>query len=63
LFTRAKGVYGGLNLDGTVVSTNVPWNDAFYGGNKLLPPDILIRRSVRNPSAAPLRADVARATK
>jgi SH3 domain-containing YSC84-like protein 1 len=62
-FTRAKGVYGGLNLDGTVVSTNVPWNDAFYGGNNLLPPDILIRRSVRNPSAAPLLADVARATK
>jgi len=62
-FTRAKGVYGGLNLDGTVVSTNVPWNDAFYGGSNLLPPDILIRRTVRSPKATALLADVARATK
>ncbi len=62
-FTRAKGVYGGLNLDGTVVSTNVPWNDAFFGGSNLLPPDILIRRTVISPKAAPLLADVAKATK
>jgi SH3 domain-containing YSC84-like protein 1 len=62
-FTRAKGVYGGLNLDGTVVSTNVPWNDAFYGGTNLLPPDILIRKSVTSPKAAPLLADVAKAAK
>jgi lipid-binding SYLF domain-containing protein len=62
-FTRAKGVYGGLNLDGTVVSTNVPWNDAFFGGSNLLPPDILIRRTVTSPKAAPLLADVAKATK
>ncbi len=62
-FTRAKGVYGGLNLDGTVVSSNVPWNDAFYGGNNLLPPDILIRRTVTSPKAAGLLADVAKATK
>src|SRR5690242_12856338 len=29
-FTRAKGVYGGLNLDGTVVHTNDAWNSAYY---------------------------------
>jgi SH3 domain-containing YSC84-like protein 1 len=62
-FTRAKGVYGGLNLDGTVVSTNVPWNDAFFGGSNLLPPDILIRKTVTSPKAASLLADVAKATK
>jgi SH3 domain-containing YSC84-like protein 1 len=62
-FTRAKGVYGGLNLDGTVVSTNVPWNDAFYGRSNLLPPDILIRRTVTSPKASSLLADVAKATK
>ncbi len=62
-FTRAKGVYGGLNLDGTVVSINVPWNDAFFGGSNLLPPDILIRRTVTAPKAASLLADVAKATK
>jgi lipid-binding SYLF domain-containing protein len=62
-FTRAKGVWGGVNLDGTVVSTNIPWNDAFFGGNNLLPPDILIRRSVMSPKASALLADVAAATK
>ena len=62
-FTRAKGVYGGLNLDGTVVSTNIPWNDAFYGRSNLLPPDILIRRTVTSPKASGLLADVAKATK
>jgi lipid-binding SYLF domain-containing protein len=62
-FTRAKGVYGGVNLDGTVVSTNVPWNDAFYGRSNVLPPDILIRRTVTNPKSQPLLADVARAAR
>ena len=62
-FTRAKGVYGGVNLDGTVVSTNVPWNDAYYGRTNLLPPDILVRKTVTSPNASMLLADVARATK
>jgi lipid-binding SYLF domain-containing protein len=62
-FTRAKGVYGGVNLDGTVVSTNIPWNDAYYGRSNLLPPDILIRKTVTSPNASQLLADVARATK
>jgi lipid-binding SYLF domain-containing protein len=62
-FTRAKGVYGGVNLDGTVVDTNIAWNDAFYGRSNVLPPDILIRRTVTNPKSAPLLADVAKATR
>lgn len=62
-FTRAKGVYGGVNLDGTVVSTNIPWNDAFYGRSNLLPPDILIRRSVTSPKSSALLADVASAAR
>jgi len=62
-FTRAKGVYGGLNLDGTVVDTNIPWNDAYFGRTNLLPPDILIRRIATNANATPLLQDVARATK
>jgi lipid-binding SYLF domain-containing protein len=40
-FTRAKGIYGELNLDGTVLNTNIDWNDAYYGGQNVLPPDIL----------------------
>lgn len=62
-FTRARGVFGGLNLDGTVVNTNIPWNDAFFGGSNLLPPDILIRRTVVSPKAKELLQDVQRAAK
>ena len=30
-FNRAKGVYGGLNFDGTVVTAADDWNQAYYG--------------------------------
>lgn len=62
-FTRAKGVYGGLNLDGTVVNTNVSWNDAYYGRTNLLPPSILITRSVTSAKSSAMLADIARATR
>ena len=53
-------MYGGLNLDGTVVKTSDDWNDAYYG-KKVLPPDILVRMSVQAPGAQSLLAEVARA--
>ena len=51
-FSRAKGVYGGVNLDGTVVHSNVRWNDAYYGKSNVLPPDILIRKTATSPKSA-----------
>jgi SH3 domain-containing YSC84-like protein 1 len=62
-FTRAKGVYGGVNLDGTVVNTNISWNDAYYGKVNVLPPDILIRKTAASPKSAALLKEVASATK
>ena len=62
-FTRAKGVYGGVNLDGTVVHANTRWNDAYYGATNVLPPDIVIRKTVRSPKSARLLAEVANAAK
>lgn len=59
-FSRSKGIYGGLNLDGTVVSTNDDWNSAFFG-KKVLPPDILVRAKVTNKGADKLIAAVAKA--
>lgn len=61
-FSRSKGVYGGLNLDGTVVSSNDDWNKAFYG-KPALPPDILIKNAVSNKGADKLLAEVARYAK
>ena len=59
-FSRSKGVYGGLNLDGTVVTTNDDWNKAYYG-KPVTPPDIITRGSVSNPNASKLLAEVSKA--
>jgi lipid-binding SYLF domain-containing protein len=61
-FSRSKGVYGGLNLDGTVVSSNADWDKAFYG-KPVLPPDILIRNAASNKGADKLLAEIARVAK
>jgi lipid-binding SYLF domain-containing protein len=62
-FTRAKGVYGGVNLDGTVVHANTGWNDAYYGSNNVLPPDILIRKTARSAKSSALLAELAKSAK
>jgi len=62
-FTRAKGLYGGVNLDGTVVNANAAWNEVFYGRPNLPPTDILKRKAVTNSEAVPLLADLDAATR
>ena len=56
-FNRSKGVYGGLNFDGTVVTASDDWNQKFYG-KKVLPPDILVRGTVKNPAGDKLGAQL-----
>jgi lipid-binding SYLF domain-containing protein len=62
-FTRSKGIYGGLNLDGTVVHANTDWNGQFYGAKNVLPPDILIRKTYKSAKATPLLTAVAKAAR
>jgi lipid-binding SYLF domain-containing protein len=52
-YSRAKGLYGGIAVDGAVVATRDGWNQAFYG-RPASATDILVRRSVTSPQAAPL---------
>ena len=61
-FSRSKGVYGGLNLDGTVISVNNDWNKTYYGKD-VLPPDILVRGNVKSDKANALLAAVSNAAK
>jgi lipid-binding SYLF domain-containing protein len=61
-FARSKGLYGGLNFDGTVVSINKGWNKAYYG-KSVSPVDILVRHTVTTTAADPLKATVASAAK
>jgi len=60
-FSRAKGLYGGLNIDGTVIAVANAWNEAYYGRG-VLPPDILVRSSVHNAQADRLASALSRAT-
>jgi SH3 domain-containing YSC84-like protein 1 len=59
-FSRSKGLYGGISLDGAVVATRGDWNEAYYG-KPLTPTDILIRKTVINPQAQRLIESVAKA--
>jgi len=59
-FSRSKGVYGGLNLNGTVVSVADNWNQAYYG-RTVTPPDILMTATAHNPSADQLGDAISRA--
>ena len=60
-FSRAKGLYGGLNLDGTVIAISNEWNEAYYNKKGILPPDIIVRMTARNKGGDKLVTDVTRA--
>lgn len=53
VFTRSKGLYGGINLDGTVISIDDEGNRAFYG-RQASPVDILVKHTVTSPNGASL---------
>ena len=57
-FTRAKGLYGGVVAGGRRGGDRDGLNEAFYGKKDLKPTDILISKTVTNPAANPLLADV-----
>jgi lipid-binding SYLF domain-containing protein len=57
-FTKAKGLYGGLNLEGTVVAVRDGLNEAYYG-KSVRPADIIVGHAVRNKGADELRAILA----
>lgn len=59
-FSRAKGIYGGLNLEGSVIGVANDWNRDYYGAD-VLPPDILITASAHNAQADRMAAMLDRA--
>ena len=61
-FTRAQGVYLGVNLDGTAVSTADDWNERYYG-QRIDATDILVRKKVNNPQAKELLNVITKAAK
>jgi SH3 domain-containing YSC84-like protein 1 len=59
-FIRSEGLYGGVNLTGTVIGVNNDWNAAYYYP-KITPLDIFVRFDLNNPQAADLTDAVAKA--
>jgi lipid-binding SYLF domain-containing protein len=59
-FSRAKGLYGGVNLDGTLVKVNQEWNDKYFG-QAASPVDILVRHSVHTSKGDRLVQQVSQA--
>jgi SH3 domain-containing YSC84-like protein 1 len=58
-YTRNKGLYAGVSIEGAVVATRDHWNQAYYG-QPVTPTDILVTRKVWNPQAAELVEAIAR---
>ena len=61
-FARNKGVFGGISLEGSVISPRNKLNREYYG-KEVRPVDILVRRDVNNPQAAPLVTAVTKTAK
>jgi lipid-binding SYLF domain-containing protein len=49
-YSRAKGFYGGVSLQGARIRPDDHWNTAYYG-RPVTARDILVRGSVRNPGS------------
>jgi len=52
-YSRNRGLYAGISVEGAVVSTRRSLNRAYFG-KAVTPTDILVRRSVKNKNAADL---------
>lgn len=59
-FARAKGLFGGISLEGAVIAIRDESNRHYYGQD-VRPTDILVKRAVTNPQSAGLKTAVARA--
>jgi len=57
LFSRDKGLFGGLTVEGSVVKPRDSWNSEYYG-KSVSASDIIVRRNVSNPGAESLRQTV-----
>jgi len=61
-FAKSKGIYAGLNLEGSVVDVRDSLNRAYYGGD-VTPVDIIVKKDVSNRGSAELRAALKKATR
>jgi lipid-binding SYLF domain-containing protein len=59
-FTKTKGAYVGVSLEGSVIKVKGKWNESYYG-KAVRPIDIFVKRTVSNKGSAELRKTVGEA--
>ncbi len=57
-FSRTKGAFAGISLEGSVIRVRADYNAAYYG-KEIRASDVFITRTVANPHADELRTAVA----
>ena len=61
-FSRSKGIYLGVSLEGSIISVDDDANEAYYEKN-VRPVDILVTKTVKNAHSSGLRQAIMSATK
>ena len=56
-FSRSRGLYGGVSLEGAIMKARHSWNEAYYGA-QVTPADIIYRDKVSNPDSGRLQSAV-----
>ena len=61
-FAKTKGIYAGLNLEGSVVDVRDSLNQAYYGAS-VSPIEIIVEKKVKNAGSSALREALKKASK
>ena len=61
-FAKSKGLFAGLNMEGSVLKVNEKANKAYYG-KAVSPLDIVVKNEASNPGSASLLAELKKAAK
>ncbi len=61
-FSRTKGIFGGISIEGAIITPKDSWNIAYYQKN-VRPVDIIIRKMVSNPYSNKLLSVITTACK
>ncbi len=58
-FAKSRGLFAGVSLQGSIISSRSAWNQAYYG-QPMAAQQIVMQGEANNPGAAPLRETLAR---
>ncbi len=61
-FAKSKGLFAGLNLEGSMVKVSDDSNKAYYG-KAVSPVDIIVKKAASNPGSTNLRQELKKAVK